>query len=413
MQPATQPFGHGQESVRGGAQQPFSGLDLGQGLRGERGRGPGIAMELGEIAAVQRGQGRDIDQEAGRRAADWLEGLIGPARGRTLNRVKERFHHLEVAAGGGHDCLRQQQPGAGPDHLSGEDREPPVDGRGLAADVVDHVEVLLDDPGRPEHLAGGGRVADGLIGHRMFLAPGGRVAVQDRHAAGLFSLEPGVEQVGEQVVVAPPAAHLIQRDQEQARPLRLLEQRLAALAAGDGVTQRAGQPRQHRGLQQERAQLRVLPLEHLPGQIVQDIPVAAGKRGHERGGILVPAQGQRGQLQPGRPALGPGRQRRHRPIRQVRRSVPEQLRRFGGGEPQLGRAYLGELAACPQPRQRQRRIAAAGQHHAYPGRAVLGQERERLVHLLRADHVVIIRDPPHRRQKVPSSPARRIPPARP
>ena len=349
-------------------------------------------MELGEIAVVERGQGRDIDQEAGRRAADWLEGLIGPAGGRALNRVQERFHDLEVAAGGGHDCLRQQQPGAGPDHLSGEHRQPPVDGRGLAADVVDHVEVLLDDPGSPEHLAGVGRVADGVVGQPVPGVPGRGVAVHLRYASGLLFLQAGAEQVGEQVVVAPPAAHLIQRDQEQARPFRLLQQRLAALAAGDGVTQRAAEPLQHRGLPQERAQLRVLLLEHLFGQVVQDVPVAAGERGHERGGIGLSAQRQRGQLQPGRPALGPGRQRRHRPLRQRRRRVLEQFGGLRGHEPKLGLAYLGQLAARSQPRQRQRRIAAAGQRHAYPVRPVLDQERERLVHLPRSDHVVIVED---------------------
>jgi hypothetical protein len=199
-------------------------------------------------------------------------------------------------------------------------------------------------------------------------------------------------QVGEQVVIAPPAAQLIQRDQEQPRPFGLLEQRLAALAAGDGVAQRAAEPVQHRGLEQERPQLLVLPLEHLFGQVVQDVPVAAGERGHERGGIVLPAQGQRGQLQPGRPALGPGRQRRHRRIRQSRRRVLEQLPGLRGGEPQVGRADLGQLAAGPQPRQRQRRIAAAGQHHADPGRPVLDQECERLVHLPCADQVVIVED---------------------
>ena len=70
----------------------------------------------------------------------------------------------------------------------------------------------------------------------------------------------------------------------------------------------------------------------------------------------------------------------------------EQLPGLGGREPQLGHAQFGQLAACPQPRQRQRRVAAAGQHHAGPGRPVLGQERERLVHLRRADHVVIVED---------------------
>ena len=103
---AAQPFGHGQESVRRGAQRPFFWLALGQGLRGERGRGLGIAVELGEIAAVQRGHGRDIDQEAGRRAAGWLERLIGPARGRAVNRVQQRFHDLGVATVGGQVGLR-------------------------------------------------------------------------------------------------------------------------------------------------------------------------------------------------------------------------------------------------------------------------------------------------------------------
>ena len=70
----------------------------------------------------------------------------------------------------------------------------------------------------------------------------------------------------------------------------------------------------------------------------------------------------------------------------------EQLGGLRGREPQLGFAYFGQLAACPQPGQRQRRVAAAGQHHGYPGRPVLDQERERLVHLRRADQVVVIQD---------------------
>ena len=52
VQLAVQPFGHGQESVRGGAQHPFSGIDLGQHLRGERGCGLGVATELGQSASV-------------------------------------------------------------------------------------------------------------------------------------------------------------------------------------------------------------------------------------------------------------------------------------------------------------------------------------------------------------------------
>ena len=48
--------------------------------------------------------------------------------------------------------------------------------------------------------------------------------MQAHHPVGLFLLQAGAEQVGEQVVVTPPAAHLIQRHQEQSRPLHLLQQ---------------------------------------------------------------------------------------------------------------------------------------------------------------------------------------------
>ena len=62
------------------------------------------------------------------------------------------------------------------------------------------VEVLLDDPGRPEHLPGRGRVADGLISHTVLLVPGRGVPVQLRQTAGLLLVQAGAEQVGEQVV---------------------------------------------------------------------------------------------------------------------------------------------------------------------------------------------------------------------
>jgi hypothetical protein len=55
-------------------------------------------------------------------------------------------------------------------------------------------------------------------------------------------------------------------------------------------------------------------------------------------------------------------------------------------------AQLGQLAAGPQPRQGQGRVAAAGQRQAQPRRLVLEQEPERGVHQLGADHVIVIQD---------------------
>jgi hypothetical protein len=80
-------------------------------MRGECGGGLGVAVELGEMAANEHGRGRDIDQVTGRHTGRRLERLIAPAGRRILNGVKERFHDLEVAAGGSHEGLRRQQPG--------------------------------------------------------------------------------------------------------------------------------------------------------------------------------------------------------------------------------------------------------------------------------------------------------------
>ena len=104
--------------------------------------------------------------------------------------------------------------------------------------------------------------------------------------------------------------------------------------------------------------------------------------------VVLAAQRQAGQLQPGRPALGPRGQRRDGRIRQQRtgprsagprsagrrRDLGQQRRRLPGDEPQFRRAQLGQLPAGPQPRQRQRRVAAADQRQGQPRRPVLNQE---------------------------------------
>jgi hypothetical protein len=103
--------------------------------------------------------------------------------------------------------------------------------------------------------------------------------------------------------------------------------------------------------------------------------VAAGERGHEPVDIGLPAQRQRRQLQPGRPALGAGRQRRHRGIGQVGAGrLAQEGRRLIGGEAQLGIPQLGELAPGSQPRQGKRRIGAAGQDGMQARRQVVEQE---------------------------------------
>ena len=100
--------------------------------------------------------------------------------------------------------------------------------------------------------------------------------MQLRYLVGLFGLQTGAEQVGEQVVVAPPAADFIKRYQEQPGLLDLLQQCLAPGAAGHRVAERTGQSFQHRGFQQEGAHLLGLALEYLLGQVVQRASASGG-----------------------------------------------------------------------------------------------------------------------------------------
>src|SRR5258707_4887579 len=90
------------------------------------------------------------------------------------------------------------------------------------------------------------------------------------------------------MVVTPPATHLIQRPQEQIRPLHLLQHRLATGPAGDRIAQPAGQAPENGGLQEKPAHLLRLMLEHLPGRIIQDITMAAAEGGHNPAGSACP-----------------------------------------------------------------------------------------------------------------------------
>jgi hypothetical protein len=219
-------------------------------------------------------------------------------------------------------------------------------------------------------------VADGLVGQALGLMPGGRGPVQLLHpAGGLLLGEADPEQVGEQVVIPPPAPHLVQRVQEQVGPLGPLQQRLAVDPSGHRITQRPRQPLQDRGLQQKGPQLLGLAVQHLRGQVVQHIAVAAREPLHNGADVVLALQRQGGQLQPGHPAFGPVAQGRHGRLGQLgpdRRS--QQLGGFFGAEAQVGLAQLDQLSAGPQPGQRQRRVGPAGQHQPQLGGQALQQQ---------------------------------------
>jgi hypothetical protein len=201
--------------------------------------------------------------------------------------------------------------------------------------------------------------------------------VQLRDPLGSFLFKTDAQQVGEQVVVAPPAAHLVERDQEQVGPLDRLQHRLAVAATGDGVAQFPRQSIEHRRLQQEGPHLGRLTFQHLVGQVVQDVAVAPRERRHEALDVGPPSKRQRRELEPGRPPFGPFGERRHGGVGQGHVGTDRLAEQCGGlieGEAQVVGAELGEPPSAPKPGHRQRRVGAAGENQMQLRRCVLEQD---------------------------------------
>ena len=231
---------------------------------------------------------------------------------------------------------------------------------------------------------GGGRIT-------VVLEPGAGPPVQLGDPTRLLPEQLRAEHVGEQVVVAVPLPVVVERDEEQVGPLERDQPRRPPGLAGDGIAQRAGEPLEDGRLQQEVAHVGGLAREDLLGEVVHDEAVVAGEPGDDRAGVVAVLQGQAGQLQGGRPSLGPlgqggdvsgGQRQAHRP--------GEILGGFLRGEPQVGRADLDQLAARPKPRERQRRVGPGSEQEMDLGRQMLEQERHPVVDVARLDQVVVV-----------------------
>ena len=153
----------------------------------------------------------------------------------------------------------------------------------------------------------------------------------------------------------------------------------------------AAQPVEDGGLQQEGLDRVGLPLQHLLDQVVDDVAVVAAKPAMKPASSSRPcidsAASWSAAIQPSvRPSSAAtscsGQLQAHHPV-EVRRGLV-------GREAQVGGADLDQLAARPQPGQRQRGIGAAGDHQVQPRRQVVEQERHPLLHLGRVDDVVVV-----------------------
>ena len=226
----------------------------------------------------------------------------------------------------------------------------------------------------------------------VLLVPRAGPAVQLGRLAGELVEEPGLQHVGEEVVVAVPPSLVVERHQEEVVAVERLQHRPAVGPARDGVGQRSGQPGQHGGPEEEVADLLGLPVHDLLDEVVDDVAVVPGEPVDEPGGVLPPLQGQGRELQGGDPSLGPPLEGADLAGGELEPHPVEVRRGLLLGEPQVGGTHLGQLAAGAQPRQRQRRVRPRRDDEAELGRQVVDQEGHRLVDRRRVDDVVVVED---------------------
>jgi hypothetical protein len=192
-----------------------------------------------------RGRGGQVGHHAPGPADRRLERLARGRLQRALGVGEQLLSLVQAATEQRQEGADHQQPRPRAHDLGRHDRQPSGQG-GLLGAMEGRVEVPLDEAGRPAGVPRGQGVPDGVLGRRPLAArgralafpPGGRGAMQLGDTAGQGVQEPRLQQVGEQPVIAPPAADVVERDQEQVGPLDPLQQRLAVAAAGDRLAQR-------------------------------------------------------------------------------------------------------------------------------------------------------------------------------
>ena len=195
----------------------------------------------------------------------------------------------------------------------------------------------LDQGGRAREVAAGHRVPDRLGPVAVLLVPVAGPPVQLADALRLLVEEPGLQDVGEQVVVAVPLAAVVQRDQEQVVPVEGLQHGPTAVLPGEGVAQGAVHPVEDGGLQQERLDVVRLALQDLLDEVVDDVAVVAREAGDEGGDVVPSGHRERGELERGDPALGALLQGRHVVRGELQaHGVVEVGRRLVGSEAQVG-----------------------------------------------------------------------------
>ena len=192
-------------------------------------------------------------------------------------------------------------------------------------------------------------VVDRLVRGAVPAVPLERAPVQLRHEVGLAPLELDAQDLREQVVEAVPLRAVVEREEEQVRPRERLQGACRSRLSEDRAAQRCAEPFEHRGAEHERLQLRVVGGEHLAGEEVDDMGARAVERADERALVLGARQRERGEVDPGGPALRAGDQELDVGRREPQvEAIVEELRRPPGRVKR--RSSARSSWSCPRAR---------------------------------------------------------------
>ena len=168
--------------------------------------------------------------------------------------------------------------------------------------------------------------------------------------------EAGAQEGGEQMVVAVRTGPIIERDHEEVGREQAVEHQRGVVQARHGGTELRVEGLEHGGGEEE--------LDHVPGEAGQHLAeeevahraIGAGERGDE---VVAPGsalEGDRGQLDTGRPSLGELVEPDPLVHRQGDAVESEEGRHLAVSEAQVVAAHLQQIPADPPSGQRQRRI---------------------------------------------------------
>ncbi len=290
------------------------------------------------------------------------------------------------------------QVGMGIEFVGGERCEPVEHRLHGAAKVERHAAAFHQIRGAVD-VRGGDGVLEGFEQQAVGLIPLAGAAMQcgDRQGFATFGQalgQPLAQQVAEEVVIAIPTALTVQRYEKEVGAFKESQhfQAVRRILAHDRLTERTTHPLQDRRAQQEGLHRWRLLIQHLLDQVIHHKAMAAGEgvdKSVDVAGVSLHRDG--GELQPGDPALR-ARLQRGEGVRA--QGQPHRLAQKGGsffqGEAQIGGAHFGQLAARPQPRQRQRRVLARGNHQVQRRRQVIDQEGQRVADGGGLNDVVVI-----------------------